>query len=417
MSMPVARIDTADIGQRIDHAVVRSGKLSKSGLLERLFSTAFRGLVYPQIWEDPVIDMEALALKPTDNVVAIASGSCNVMSYLTASPARVTAVDLSPAHVALGRLKLTAARHLPDYTAFENFFRFADLKSNARLYELFLRDHLDPETRKFWDKRDLTGRRRISHFSRGFYQSGLLGRFIGTAHLLCRFYRINPKDLLKARSIEEQRAFFEEKIAPVFDSRSFRALTGLKASLFGLGIPPAQYEALANDASGDISEALKVRTERLACGFPLADNYFAWQAFGRGYGPGAAPSLPPYLERRNFHTLRDNAPRAEIVNESITALLASRPDQSVDAYVLLDAQDWMTDRQLSELWANITRTARPGARVIYRTAAAPSPLPGHVPDGILRNWSYDEQACRQWTVRDRSAIYGGFHLHVRRNEA
>jgi S-adenosylmethionine:diacylglycerol 3-amino-3-carboxypropyl transferase len=66
----------------------------------------------------------------------------------------------------------------------------------------------------------------------------------------------------------------------------------------------------------------------------------------------------------------------DIVNESITALLAARPAGSVDAFVLLDAQDWMTDSQLSELWAEITRTATPGARVIYRTAAAASPLPG-----------------------------------------
>ena len=27
--------------------------LSKEGLLERLFTFLFRGLVYPQIWEDP----------------------------------------------------------------------------------------------------------------------------------------------------------------------------------------------------------------------------------------------------------------------------------------------------------------------------------------------------------------------------
>ncbi len=28
---------------------------------------------------------------------------------------------------------------------------------------------------------------------------------------------------------------------------------------------------------------LRSRLEKLACGFPLTDNYFAWQAFGRGY--------------------------------------------------------------------------------------------------------------------------------------
>ena len=42
-------------------AVHRSKALSKAGLLERMFTLAFCGLVYPQIWEDPVVDMEALS--------------------------------------------------------------------------------------------------------------------------------------------------------------------------------------------------------------------------------------------------------------------------------------------------------------------------------------------------------------------
>ena len=88
-------IETTAVGARIDGAVVRNTALTSTGILERVFSAAFRGLVYPQIWEDPLIDMEALALKPSDTLVTIASGSCNVMSYLTANPAEIIAVDLS----------------------------------------------------------------------------------------------------------------------------------------------------------------------------------------------------------------------------------------------------------------------------------------------------------------------------------
>ena len=407
-------IDTPAIGARIDGAVVRSPALSQTGMLERIFSSAFRGLVYPQIWEDPLVDMQALALKPSDTLVTIASGSCNVMSYLTANPARLIAVDLSPAHVALGKLKLAAAAHLPGHTAFSNMFRYANLKSNVALYDRHIRPNLDSSTRAYWDGRDIMGRRRIAGFSRGFYTTGLLGRFISFAHIVAKVYGVDPRQLLRMDSIEEQRAFFEKRIAPIFDSRSFRALTSLRASLFGLGIPPAQYEALAGDSADGMSGALKARTERLACGFPLNDNYFAWQAFGRGYQPGDGASLPPYLENRHFETVRRNAARVEIINENLTAMLASRPAGSVDAFVLLDAQDWMTDQQLSELWAEITRTATSGARVIYRTAATQSPLPGRVPDGILDQWDYRAEESLAYGARDRSAIYGGFHLHIKR---
>ena len=67
---------------------------SNESMLDNLFARLFDGLVYPQIWEDPEVDMEALAIAPTSHIVAIASGGCNILSYLIADPARITAVDL-----------------------------------------------------------------------------------------------------------------------------------------------------------------------------------------------------------------------------------------------------------------------------------------------------------------------------------
>ena len=84
----------------------------------------------------------------------------------------------------------------------------------------------------------------------------------------------------------------------------------------------------------------------------------------------------------------------------------------MDAYVLLDAQDWMTTDILTGLWTEIERTAKPGARVIFRTAGEESILPGRVPDEILNKFSYDAAACREMNAKDRSSIYGGFHLYV-----
>ena len=120
---------------RLKKAVRRNRALSREGLLERLFERLFRGLVYTQIWEDPEIDLAALAIEPESHVVAIASGGCNVLSYLTAGPARITAVDLSLAHVALNRLKLVAASRLPSWEAFHRFFGAADVICN-RLHAL-----------------------------------------------------------------------------------------------------------------------------------------------------------------------------------------------------------------------------------------------------------------------------------------
>jgi S-adenosylmethionine-diacylglycerol 3-amino-3-carboxypropyl transferase len=77
----------------------------------------------------------------------------------------------------------------------------------------------------------------------------------------------------------------------------------------------------------------------------------------------------------------------------------------------------MNDATLTRLWTEITRTARPGARVIFRTAAEPSLLPGRVSDAILSRWDYAEATSRALTAKDRSAIYGGFHLYILRGQA
>ena len=393
-------------------AVHQHEAASKAGLLERAFTFAFRGLVYAQIWEDPVVDMEALAITPDSHIVTIASGGCNVLSYLTADPKAITAVDLNTAHVAYNRLKIAAARHLPDYASFYRFFGAADQKANVAAYKKYVRPQLDETARRYWEGRDLIGRRRIGGFARNIYKRGLLGGFIGTAHLLAKLYKIDLKDVLDAGSLDEQRHIFETRLAPIFDKKFVRWLVDQPASLFGLGIPPAQYEALAGDDPDGIRAVLKARLEKLACDFDVRENYFAQQAFGRRYARVEGASLPPYLQECNYQDVVARIGRVEMLHANFTEHLAGLPAASRDRYILLDAQDWMTDEQLGELWREITRTAKPGARVLFRTAAAPSLLPGRVPDALLERWDYRADESLDFTARDRSSIYGGVHLYV-----
>jgi len=401
--------DTADVTRQLGAAVHQNPVLSTTGLLERLFSRLFEGLVYPQIWEDPVVDMQALAIQPGEHLFCIASGGCNVMSYLAAQPGSITAVDLSPAHVALGRLKLVAAQHLTQAQFFD-FFGRADRALNVKVYDRLLAQHLDSASRAYWEGRVL-GRRRISMFARGVYRFGLLGRFIGVIHVVSRLARLDYAPLLAAKTLQDQTQFFDTRIAPLLDSRPVRWLARRRASLFGLGIPPEQYDKLAADGGGDVLPVLKERIRKLACDFPIANNYFAWQAFGRGYEPGIPRSLPPYLQAQNFGVVAAHAGKVAVLNRSMTDLLAERDAASLDGYVLLDAQDWMTDDQLNALWQQVTRCARPGARVIFRTGGAADILPGRVAPALLDRWQYQADASAAGFAQDRSAIYGGFHLY------
>lgn len=396
---------------RLAEAVHRYGAASRKGIEERFFTFAFSGLVYPQIWEDPVVDLAAMQLRPGQRVAAIASGGCNVLSYITAEDVEVTALDLNPAHVALNKLKRAAVAHAPDYDTFARFFVSAADGETRAIYDTVLAPHLDAETRAYWEGRDLIGRRHIDYFGRGFYRQGLLGTFITAGHLISRLHGRNPAKMLEARSLAEQKEIFEAELAPLFAMRHMRWLMDKPASLFGLGIPPSQFDALKGDAP-HMADVLKARLARLAHGFDLKDNYFAWQAFGRGYAAGLDGPLPPYLERGNWETLKARIGNVDVVHAKFDEHLSRFAEPHYDAYVLLDAQDWMTDEQLTTLWSEILRTAKPGARVIFRTAGEETILPGRVPQGILGRFHYDAAQSRAFVDQDRSSIYGGFHLYT-----
>src|SRR5690606_461741 len=143
---------------------------------------------------------------------------------------------------------------------------------NVRAYFSHLQEHLDAPTRKYWESRDRLGRRRVGYFGRNLYRHGLLGTFIGASHLLARIHGRNPRLLLKAKNREEQRQIFERELAPLSEKRHIRWLMSKPSALFGLGIPPSQFEALKGNES-HMAEVLRQRLERLACEFVLQDNY------------------------------------------------------------------------------------------------------------------------------------------------
>jgi S-adenosylmethionine-diacylglycerol 3-amino-3-carboxypropyl transferase len=388
---------------------------TRRGALERLFTLMFKGFVYNQIWEDPDVDMQALALKPEHRIVTIASGGCNVLNYLAADPARIIAVDLNSNHVALTRLKLAALKELPCYEDFFRFFGSARDKANAEAYDHFLSDKLDAETRAYWDKRMPLRGRRINMFARDLYRFGLLGRFIGILHAVARMHGKKLDAIVEARTPDEQRAAFDRLIAPLFDSRPVRMLSKWPVSLYALGIPPAQYDELVAGSEADPAAVLRQRVEKLACDFPMERNYFAWQAFARGYDTENREAVPGYLREDVYDAIRVRADRVEVHHASMIDFLAAQPAGSLHRYVLLDAQDWMTPDVLAQLWTEIGRTAHANdARVIFRTAGSDTPLPRKLPAELLAPWAYLEEESARLHAQDRSSIYGGFHIYARK---
>lgn len=380
------------------------------GVLERMFTMSFRGFVYPQIWEDPEVDIEALKIDKNTRIMTIASGGCNVMNYLTENPESVKAIDLNPAHVALTRLKIAAIKHLPDYESFFMFFGHADEKRNIENFDKYIAPHLDNFTKTYWNGWSPLRGRRINYFTKNLYQFGLLGRFISAVHVLAKIYGQDPREILNAKTREEQGEIFDHTLGPIFKKKFVRWICSMPPALYGLGIPPSQFDDLKGQQ--EMADVLHDRLRRLAVDFPIEDNYFAWQAFGRGYDRAYKKAIPRYLSEANYKILKENADKVEVHHTTITGFLQSQPAASLDCYVFLDAQDWMNAEALNILWKEVVRTARPGARVIFRTAGDESPLTHALAPDILNKFHYDPSLSPKAVEKDRSSIYGGFHVYT-----
>src|SRR5713226_2306022 len=72
----------------------------------------FTGIRYAQCWEDADILLEALDIQPGDVCLAIASAGDNALAMLSRKPARVIALDLSPAQLACVELRVAGYREL-----------------------------------------------------------------------------------------------------------------------------------------------------------------------------------------------------------------------------------------------------------------------------------------------------------------
>ncbi len=398
--------------QLIADAVRNSRGATEATVWDRLFAFWFRRLVYTQIWEDPEADLAALQLPLGSTIVTISSGGCNALSYLTAQPAQVYAVDLNEAHLSLLKLKLAGLRAFRSYAEFWQFFGEAASRANTELYRERLWPMLDADARAYWDKRNIIGRPRHAYFTDGFYRHGMLGRFIGLAHLVATFARIDLAALLTGKPDAPERLQALDRLHWLFHSPLARLLTGTPALLFSLGIPPQQRALLGADAP--LNEVLHERLLRLINGHPSDTNYFAWQALHRSYpGPGDT-CLPPYLQRRQHERMRDGAGLIIPVHANLRTFLEGLPAREVDAVVLLDSQDWMAREEIAALWNAIDRTGTDQVAVIFRTAGAESPLESSELVPLREIWRRDEERSAIGFEQDRSGIYGGFHCYVRR---
>lgn len=400
-------------------AVKQKDVSKKQSVLQKLFAVWFDAFVYNQIWEDPRVDLQALKLDENSNVITISSGGCNALNYLLENPASVTAVDLNRHHIFLLNLKIAALKSLPNSEDFFAFFGYGKSEKNIANYENLVAPKLDADTRKFWESNSglskITHGKRINFFKKGgLYEHSRNGYFLRFFHKFSHLLGLKPEEVLKAKTPEEQEKLYDQYIDPFFDTFFVKTVGKLPVTMFGLGIPPQQYDELKKDLGedGNIIDVYRTRAKRLAVDYPIYENYFAWQAFARKYDTENRQAVPEYLKQENYAQLKSNAESICTKIGSITDEIKNQPKNAFNRFIFLDAQDWMNAETMTDLWQTIADKGESSSRIIFRTAGASSPIETNLPGVLREKFTYEEEFSKELFKQDRASIYGGFHLYT-----
>ena len=385
---------------------------------DRMFDAIYsRALVYNTCWEDPAVDRIALDLQPTDTVLVITSAGCNALDYALAGAGHVLAIDANPRQNALLELKLAGIRAL-NYEDFFSLFGFGRHTGFEQIYRQRLRPQLSPFARQFWDQHWHW----FAHRSPGhtFYSHGLAGQ---VGRVVRAYSRLKPAlanafaDLLAARSLEAQRAIYDERARPLMWNAGVRWTLERQFTMSLLGVPHPQRAEVQRQHEGGVAGFVRSAVDYVFRELPLNRNYF-WQLYMRGHY--TRDSCPEYLTARGFARLqRGLHERVEMHTTLLTDYLIAN-ERPIDRFVLLDHMDWMAGyrpQALAEEWQWILKRASPGARTIFRSAHAdPAYLDSTLVDHggerrALRDWlSLDPDTAQALSRHDRVHTYAGFHI-------
>ncbi|MCX7140683.1 MAG: BtaA family protein [Proteobacteria bacterium] len=388
-------------------------------LIDRLDQKVFdaiysRSLVYNTCWEDPAVDRLALALRPHDRMLVIASAGCNVLDYALVAPAVIHAVDANPRQTALLELKLAGIRQLE----FEDFFAVFGDGHHPRfgsLYRELLRAHLSPFARDYWD--------RHGHWfceidpGDSFYYHGLSGT---VARGFRAYLRLRPalrsaiETLLESSSLEHQCRIYDRDVRPQLWGNGLNWVLSRQLTMSMLGVPHPQKKEVERQHERGVAGFVREAVDYVFRSLPVRTNYF-WTLYLRGRY--SADCCPEYLRPENFSALkRGLADRIEVHTCTVTEFLQGTRER-ISRFVLLDHMDWMSSyypEALAEEWDAICERATADARVIFRSARRePDYLDAlRLVDGraVRDRLQFHEELSAALQVRDRVHTYAGFHI-------
>jgi S-adenosylmethionine-diacylglycerol 3-amino-3-carboxypropyl transferase len=320
----------------------------------------FSGVRYAQCWEDADVLLEALDVRPGDVCLSIASAGDNALALLTRNPARVIALDLSPAQLACVELRVAAFRALEHPELLE----LIGSTPSRRRRELYgrCRPLLSPAAREFWDARPAAVAAGVGGAGKFEHYFALFRRYV----LPLVHGRPRIESLLRGGTLGQRRTYYRRQ----WDTFRWRLLFRVFFSRFvmgRMGRDPSFFAYVEGDVPTRILGRAKYAVTELD---PAANPYLQWIMSGRH-----TTALPLALRPEHFGTIRGNLDRLECRCQSVEDFLATREPRSVDKFNLSDIFEYMSEENYHRMLEQLAAGGRPGGRLAYWNMLVPRSRP------------------------------------------
>ena len=291
---------------------------------------------------------KALAVKPSEKVLSIASAGDNSFALLLNAPSLVVAVDVSKVQLHLVALKKAAIKIL-DHTACLSFLGFQESDQRISDYEK-LRSVLDEEALAYWDKhQDL--------IEEGIIHQGKFEKYFQKfAFKVLPFIhkRATVANLFQDKSAEEQLEFYHKK----WNSFRWRLLFKVFFSKFVMGRLGRDPEFLKQVAV-PVADFIFQQAEKELSSKKALQNSILFYNLNGYFGQ----HIPFYLQEANFYKIKAQLDRLVLFHGM--AEEACKQFGEFDKMNLSNIFEYMSEAQFKATSLKLVNGLKEGGKLAY----------------------------------------------------
>lgn len=308
---------------------------------------------YSMVWEDEHLLTKNLEITPDSRVLSIGSAGCNSFSLLLKEPQEMHIVDMSPAQMALIRLKI-AAIAASDCRSFLELFGYLPSQNRKDIFNQVAKN-LTQEDKDFWTVN-------WTLVENGLCEQGRLEKFF-------QYFRekylhaIWPPEfrarLLQCKTPKEQTDLIDQ-------SQTKPALEKAATEYFGRqglekGRDPAQMKYVTQTDIG--RRFYRLFIERLNETL-VRENFFLFY-FIEGHFQIEKQFLPDYLQEKNYAKLRTLLDRIQMHENDLLSVLQN--NTGFTDFNLSDIFEYMSQSETGSVMTALAEHSSQNASLAYWT--------------------------------------------------